>query len=481
MNSCMNACPVGARTHHPEQHRSPHEENHTRMTAKHHGYALLAAIVALVVGVSAAIYLGAASGDGAGSGRRSAGDTLAAGPGPGNAAPVSTGVWVGAWSAAPSGGEPGTATHGTAGRTVRNVVHTGVGGTSARITLSNLYGDAPLTVTHATLAVAAADDSAAADPATLRRLTFAGSTAVVVPTGGQAVSDAVAVVVPHDADILVSTYTPTSAGPVTHHPRARQTSYVADGESTEDVTGASFTATSVYWRYLTALDVLSNEADGTLVAFGDSITDGVTSTAGENRRWPDVLAGRLRTALAAGRTTGADPPRYGVVNAGISGNRVLVDDPLRGASGLHRFDRDVLDRPNVKAVVIDLGINDILRDRNPDGPQAILAGLRTLVDRAHARGVRVVGATLTPFRGHRGYTEARERVRQQVNAAIRTGDLFDDVVDFDKALRDPYDPRGLRSEYDSGDHLHPSDRGYRAMAHTVDLGDLAGPVAPARL
>jgi len=479
----MNACPIGARTHHPEQHRSPHEENHTRMTAKHHGYALLAAIVALVVGVSAVIYLGVASGDGAGagSGRRSAGDTVAAGPAPGNAAPVSTGVWVGSWAAAPAGGEPGTEAHGMAGRTVRNVVHTGVGGTSARITLSNLYGSLPLTVTHATLAVAAADDSAAADPATLRRLTFGGAATVVVPAGGQAVSDAVAVVVPHDADILVSTYTPTSAGPVTHHPRARQTSYVADGESTEDVTGASFTATSVYWRYLTALDVLSNEADGTLVAFGDSITDGVTSTAGENRRWPDVLAGRLRTALAAGGSVDGDTPRYGVVNQGISGNRVLVDDPLRGAGGIHRFDRDVLDRPNVKAVVVDLGINDILRDPNPSGPQAIVAGLRTLVDRAHARGVRVVGATLTPFRGHRGYTDARERVRQQVNAAIRTGGLFDEVVDFDKALRDPYDPRSLRSEYDSGDHLHPSDRGYRTMARTVDLSELAGPAAPARL
>jgi lysophospholipase L1-like esterase len=502
----MNACPVGARTHHPEQHRSPHEENHTRMAAKHHGYALLAAIVALVVGVSAAIYAGVVAfgdghGDGSGSARRSARDTLAAGPGPGDAAPVSTGVWVGAWSAAPAGGEPGTEADGMAGRTVRNVVHTGVGGTSARITLSNLYGDAPLTVTHATLAVAAddadadadADDSdadagggAAADPATLRRITFGGSTTVVVPAGGQAVSDAVAVVVPHDADILVSTYTPASAGPVTYHPRARQTSYVADGESTEDVTGASFTGTSVYWRYLTALDVLSNEADGTLVAFGDSITDGITSTAGENRRWPDVLAGRLRTALTAGRSTGGrstdgDTPRYGVVNQGISGNRVLVDDPLRGASGLHRFDRDVLGRPNVQAVVIDLGINDILRDPHPDGPQAILAGLRTLVDRAHARGVRVVGATLTPFRGHRGHTDARERVRQQVNAAIRAGGLFDDVVDFDKALRDPYDPRSLRSEYDSGDHLHPSDRGYRTMARTVDLSALAGQAAPARL
>jgi lysophospholipase L1-like esterase len=444
------------------------------MTAKRHGYALLSAIVALVVGLSAAIYVTAAAEHGPG--HRRAGDTVAAGPGPHHADPVSTGVWVGAWAAAPAGPEPGTGADGMAGRTVRNVVHTGVGGTGARVTLSNVYGDRPLTVTHATLAVAAHEDGPAADPDTLRRLTFGGAATVVVPAGAQVVSDAVAVTVPHDADVLVSTYSPTSAGPVTHHPRARQTSYVADGESTEDTSGAAFTETTPYWRYLTALDVLSNEADGTVVALGDSITDGVTSTSGANRRWPDALADRLRTTLAADGAA----PRYAVVNAGISGNQLLADDPRRGASGLNRFERDVLDRPNVRAVVIDLGINDILRNRTLADPRAIVAGLRTLADRAHAHGVEVVGATLTPFGGHRGYSAARENVRQQVNRAIRTGGLFDEVVDFDQALRDPYDPRGLRAEYDSGDHLHPSDGGYRRMARALDLEKLSGSV-PARL
>ncbi|WP_329217751.1 SGNH/GDSL hydrolase family protein [Streptomyces sp. NBC_01485] len=438
---------------------------------------LLSAIAALVVALSAAIYAGAGAAADHGPGHRRTGDTLAAAPGTGDAAPVSTGVWVGTWAAAPAGGEPGTETDGMAGRTVRNVVHTSVGGTSARVTLSNLYGTRPLTITHATLAVAVGTGhSAAADPATLRRLTFGGATTVVVPAGGQAVSDATAVPVPPDADVLVSTYSPTSAGPVTFHPRARQTSYVADGESTEDVTGAAFTGTSAYWRYLTALDVLGGEADGTVVALGDSITDGVTSTPGANRRWPDVLAGRLRAIAATSTSTtgGRATPRYGVVNAGISGNRLLVDDPLRGPAGLDRFERDVLDRPNVKAVVIDLGINDILRGRRLADPQAVVDGLRGLTDRAHAHGVKVVGATLTPFRGHRGYTGAREAVRQRVNAAIRAGGVYDTVVDFDKALRDPYDPRGLRAEYDSGDHLHPSDRGYRKMAGTVDLTELKG-------
>ncbi|WP_329410373.1 SGNH/GDSL hydrolase family protein [Streptomyces sp. NBC_00704] len=444
------------------------------MTAKHHGYALLSAIVALVLGLSAAIYVTAAAEHGPG--HRPAPGAVAAGRGPYRAAPVSTGVWVGAWTAAPAGAEPGTAAGGTAGRTVRDVVHTGVGGSAARVTLSNLYGDRPLTVTHATLAVAAHDDGPAADPGTLRRLSFGGAASVVVPAGGQTVSDPVAVVVPADTDVLVSVYSPTSAGPVTYHPRARQTSYVAEGESTEDTSGAAFTGTTPYWRYLTALDVLGDEADGTVVAFGDSLTDGVTSTADANHRWPDVLADRLRSARAADGSA----PRYAVVNAGISGNRLLADDPRRGASGLNRFTRDVLDRPRVKAVVIDLGVNDILRGTQPAAPEAIVAGLRTLVDRAHARGIKAVGATLMPFRGHRGYSAAREEVRQQVNRAIRAGGVFDEVVDFDKALRDPYDPRGLRPEYDSGDHLHPDDRGYREMARTLDLAQLTAS-APARL
>ncbi|CAM5439234.1 SGNH/GDSL hydrolase family protein [Streptomyces aurantiogriseus] len=444
------------------------------MTKPHHGYALLSAIIAVIVALSAAIYIGVD----AGHGRTE--DTLAAPRSAHNpAAPVSTGVWVGTWAAAPVGGEPLTETDGMAGRTVRNVVHTSVGGTSARITLSNLYGTQPLTVTAATLAVAAGDDTPAAAAGTLRRLTFGGALTVVVPVGGQTVSDAVALAVPQDSDILVSTYTPTSSGPVTFHPRARQTSYVADGEHTEDTTGAAYTGQSAYWRYLTALDVLSNEADGTVVAFGDSITDGVTSTMNANRRWPDVLSDRLRAALASG----ADAPRYGVVNEGISGNQVLADGrgrPANNPSGLGRFERDVLGRPNVRVVVIDLGVNDILRNRTLADPDAVLTGLRTLVDRAHARGIKVVGTTLMPFYGHRGYTVAREGVRRQINEGIRSGSVFDEVADVDKELRDPYDPRRLRSDYDSGDHLHPSDKGYRRMAEVIELGQLEG-AAPARL
>ncbi|MBX7546556.1 SGNH/GDSL hydrolase family protein [Streptomyces sp. tea 10] len=429
----------------------------------------MTALIALVVAISAVIYLTVGADDGTARGTltddRPHHDS--------SAAPASTGTWVGSWATAPVGGEPGTETEGLAGHSVRNVVHANTGGTSARITLSNLYGQSPLTLTHASVALSAGNGTAAADPASMRRLTFNGATGVVVPPGDQITSDAVRLAVPHDSDVLVTTYSPTPSGPVTYHPHARQISYVATGDHTEDATGTPYTAQTPYWRYVTALDVLSNEADGTVVAFGDSITDGITSTTDADHRWPDLLSDRLRTALESGGRL----PRYSIVNEGISANQVLASGlgrPPENQSGLDRFARDALSRPNTKVVVIDLGVNDILRNPGLADPDRIVAGLRTLVAQAHAHGLKVVGATLMPFRGHRGYTGTREAVRQQINAQIRTGTVYDAVVDFDKALRDPYDPRRLRPDYDSGDHLHPSDRGFARMAEVFDLRSLEG-------
>jgi lysophospholipase L1-like esterase len=440
---------------------------------KRHGYALLAAILAVVVVLSAAIYIGVAADDGS-----DAKAAVASGRTSHDAAPASIGTWVGAWSASPVGAEPGTEPDGLAGRSVRNVVHTAAGGTSARITLSNLYGQQPLVIAHATIAVAATANNAAATADTMRRLTFGGATTVVIPVGRQVTSDAVRVRIPHGVDVLVTTYSPTPSGPVTYHPHAQQISYVADGDRTEDVSAAPYTEQSPYWRYLTALDVLSDDAMGTVVVLGDSLTDGITSTVGANRRWTDVLSERLSASAGSG-----DTPRYSVVNQGISGNQVLsagFGRPADNPSGLSRFGRDVLARTNVKAVVIDLGVNDILRNPAQVDPNTVTDGLRTLVRQAHARGLRVVGATLMPFQGHRGYTDARDAVRQAVNAEIRAGKVYDAVVDFDAALRDPYNPRRLRPDYDSGDHLHPSDEGFRRMAEVFDLKELKGSV-PAEL
>ncbi|MEU6801220.1 SGNH/GDSL hydrolase family protein [Streptomyces neyagawaensis] len=436
-----------------------------------HG-ALLAAMITLIVAVSAAIYVGVGIDDGS---RRQ--ETFASAP-RNSAAPASTGVWVGAWSASPSGSEPGTENNGLAGRSVRNVVHSSAAGTSARVTLSNLYGQQPLTLTHASLAVAATVNSPAAAADTMRRLTFGGRPTVVIAAGQQVVSDVVRIAIPHDSDVLITTYSPTPSGPTTFHAHARQISYTAEGDHAADVTGTPYTTQSMHWRYVTALDVLSRDSAGTVVVLGDSLTDGITSTVGENRRWTDVLSDRLRATAGS-----SDVPRYTVVNQGISGNQVLANGrgrPADNPSGLSRFPRDVLGRTGVKAVVVDLGVNDILKNPGQADPETIVAGLRGLVDLAHARGLRVVGATLMPFNGHRGYTDQRESVRQAINARIRSGKVFDAVVDFDKALRDPYAPGRLRSDYDSGDHLHPSDKGYERMAQVFDLKALKGAV-PAEL
>lgn len=427
--------------------------------------AVLAALAAVVVLVSTAILLGVG-------GSRSdltAATRKAHGP----VAPASAGTWVGTWSAAASAPEPHTY-DGYAGMSIRNVVHTSIGGSGVRIHLSNLYGARPLTFTHVSVAVAAAPGNPTAAAGTMRRLTFGERTSVTIPAGRSTVSDAVRLTVPDAADLLVTTYSPTPSGPVTHHPHARQTSYLARGERTLDSLGLAYTEQSPFWRYVTAVDVWADKSQGAVAVLGDSITDGITSTAGANHRWTDFLAARLRTEPGA--------PRYGVLNAGISGNRVLTDgNPLRRSnpSALSRFDRDALSRTGVRAVVIELGINDILRSPHVTDPEQLLAGLRQLTHQAHDRGLRVVGGTLMPFQGHRRYTPELNAVRERVNQEIRSGTVFDAVVDFDRALRDPARPLRLLPAYDSGDHLHPSDAGYRAMAQAMDLDALRGQAAAA--
>ncbi len=425
------------------------------------GYALLAGLAAIVVLVSTAVFIGVGSDDGSLDGTsQGAGDS---------AAPASSGAWVGSWSASAVAAEPDTR-EGFAKMSIRNVVHTSVGGTGARITLSNLYGTKPLTISHATLALAAAPSNPTAATGTMRPLTFGNSRKVTIPPGRTATSDAVRINVPHAADLLVTTYSPTPSGPVTYHPYARQTSYVAQGDKTDETSGTAFTEQSPYWRYLTGVDVWSNETHGAVAVLGDSITDGITSSPGANRRWTDFLAERMRTER--------DAPRYSVLNGGISGNRVLVNgsrfSPNNGPSGLSRMQRDVLSSTGVKAVVIEMGLNDIIKPPRQRDADKIVDGLRQLVKAAHARGLRVVGGTLTPFGGHRGYRPQLDATRQQVNEQIRSEKIFDAVVDFDAALRDPANPNRLRPAYDSGDHLHPSDNGYRAMAEALDLKALKG-------
>lgn len=389
--------------------------------------------------------------------------------------PASSGRWIGTWSTPMVSAEPGLR-RGLAQFSLRNLVHISIGGTAVRIHLSNAFGDKPLTIDRASVAMAAAPGSADALPGTLRPLRFQGRTTITIPAGGAVVSDSVQLTLPAAADLLVSTFSAVPAGTVSYHPFARQTSFLALGDHTAEVSGRAFTARVPHWRYLSAVDVWATSAQGAVAALGDSITAGVRSTPDANARWTDFLARRMATTQGA--------PRLGVLNQGIGGNRILVDGTGRtvttGRAGLTRMRLDVLALSGVSVVVVELGVNDILKDPNGGNPQAIVQGLRTLTALAHGRGLRVVGATLTPFGGHRGYSPQRELVRQQVNAQIRAGGVFDAVVDFDQTLSDPSAPTRLLPRYDSGDHLHPNDAGNQAMANALDLTALQ-PKAPAKL
>ncbi|MFF9580766.1 SGNH/GDSL hydrolase family protein [Streptomyces achromogenes] len=355
--------------------------------------------------------------------------------------------WTGSWETAPSG----TAA-ALPGAAFRNVVHLSVGGTAVRVRLSNRLGTRPLRLGAVTVALRAAGPAAL--PGTLRTATFHGAPEVTVPPGADTVSDTVPLPVPTAADLLVTVYTPDDSGPATYHRTALQTSYLAPAGAgrAADEDGTAYTLTTSRWYYVTGVDV-RGPAAGSVVAFGDSLTDGNGSTPDTNRRWPDRLAQRLRGH------------RLGVLNAGIAGNRLLRDGT--GPSALARLDADALDRAGARALVVFEGINDIKGTPQAYDPAAYADAYRTLVARAHARGIPVVGVTLTPYGGYPAWTPAGEEVRLRVNAFIRTGGAFDAVADADATVRDPADPTRILPAYDPGDHLHFNDAGMAAVADTV--------------
>jgi lysophospholipase L1-like esterase len=369
------------------------------------------------------------------------------------------GRWAGTWEAA----MVATVDGGCADCTIRDVVHTSIGGAQLRVRLSNAFGTAPLFVGHTTVALPAAPGSAQVAPGTLRQVRFHGSAEVTIAPGAEAVSDPVPLAVPSSDDLLVTTYTPGYSTGMSRHPLAQQRSYVAGDADVADALDASaFSAITVGWHIVTGVDV--SGALGTVVALGDSITDGYRSTTGADRRWPDVLARRL--------LSGPADRRLGVLNAGIGGNRILLDGGAHGRSAAERLDRDVFSRAGVRTVIVLEGINDIQQTPHQLDPARITAGLAEIAARSHAHGLRVIGGTLTPFGGCDCYSRREEVTRQAVNAWIRADHVFDGVVDFDAVLRDPYDPHRMRPAYDSGDHLHPSDAGYAAMGDAVDLSRL---------
>lgn len=370
-------------------------------------------------------------------------------------------TWVATW--APS--QSATAARPAAGTidrvptyvnaTIREIIHTTVGGDHIRIRISNEYGDKPITIGEAHVALRVAGSTT--NPASDKALTFAGKTVVVVRTGAVVVSDPLPFAVPTLGDLAISLFLPDSARTTTRHALGLQTTYVSKtGNHTASATFATDTMMRS-WIFLSSVEVTSPRVTGTIVTIGNSITDGAASTADSNRRWPDVLARRLLSSSAE--------PMKAVVNAGISGNRVLTFGA--GPSLVSRFDRDVLMQPGVTHVIILEGINDISSDSTTGvSAEDIIYGLHQMVDRAHERGIVAYGATLTPFERE---SPAREAKRQAINTWIRTSGVYDGVVDFDKATRDPGQPNRFLPAYDSGDHLHPSDAGYKAMGESIDL------------
>jgi lysophospholipase L1-like esterase len=374
------------------------------------------------------------------------------------------GTWTGTWAAAPD--SPGPALDS---QTLRQIVRVSAGGGAVRIRLSNLFGDGPIEIGAAH--VAKHTSGGVIEASSDRALTFGGTAGVIIAKGEEALSDPVTLDVAALEELAVSLYLPGKTSRSTVHSVAMQTGYIAKGDATAAARIADVEPEGSRF-FLTDVEVLGPPGTRVLATLGDSIMDGVGSTEDANTRWPDQLAARLQ----------ADPrlKSIAVINSGIAGNRLLNDAvaPYLGPSSLNRLDRDVLGKPGVTWVLVAQGGNDIsgaerlpLR-KDKVSAEDIIAGLKTLIARAHARNITIWGATLTPRGGAEWPfdSEPGEAKRQTVNAWIRSSGEFDAVIDFDAVVRNPAEPKRLQAQFDSGDHIHPNDAGFAAMAAAIDLG-----------
>jgi lysophospholipase L1-like esterase len=375
-------------------------------------------------------------------------------------------TWCATWGTAPAGPPASSAIMSYSNQTLRLIVHASIGGSRVRVRLSNEMGSSALRIGAASIGLRGSGASLVAG--SVRNLSFGGRSFATIPAGAPLVSDPVDLAVPALADLSVSIYLPDSVQGSTVHDMAVQASYVSSAGNHVATPSLPVQQTISCWPFLAEVDVLPDAGTArAIVALGDSITDGARSSGNLNRRWPDWLARRLQQECVPGS------PPVAVVNRGISGNCMLTDFAnalIAGHDCLERFDRDVLATTGAGWLFALIGINDIVYSpsANTISVDELAAGYRQLIARAHLR-LRAIGATLTPFEGQAYYTPSREAARQQVNAWIRNGGAWDGVVDFDQALRDPAQPTRLNPAYDSGDHLHPNDAGYQAMAQAVPL------------
>jgi lysophospholipase L1-like esterase len=376
-------------------------------------------------------------------------------------------AWVPAWYASPAPSPNANATLNN--QTVRQVVHVVAGGKRVRLRLSNAFGTTPVHFDSVSIARRAAGSTAQAD--SVRKIAFSGHADLTVAPGTYALSDALDFDVPADSDLMVSIYISRSTVISTAHMTQRSAIYFSDGDKTAEAKidpTYPDTGTWASWLWLTEVEVSGTSATGAVIAFGDSITDGLGLTGDSHADWPNVLADRLRAVKAT----------VSVINAGITGNRLLRNGQWGpfGIAGLARFDSDVLAQPNAQAVLLFLGINDI-GQAVPGSSDTVSAadiedGLSQLAERGHERGLKVYAVTLAPFKNATAehyYSDDKDLRRQAVNTWIRSSRFFDGVVDADKALDDPHDQGKMLPAYDSGDHLHPNAAGAAAIARAVPL------------
>ncbi len=389
-----------------------------------------------------------------------------------------TPIWVGSWSTSPV--EPGLLAGavpfygGTGGRTVRDMVHLTLGGPSVRVRVSNVFGSRTASFSDVRIAIAA--QGAAIRPGTGRRLHFSGRAMARIAPGHQLTSDPVRLRVRSGETLAISIYAPGATGVATVGGSLNHTNYVSGaGDAAGSISPAAFATTSTSWYWIGGVDVTARSSEaGAIVALGDSITAGYASTLDANRDWVDLLATRLRRARSL--------PERAVLNAGIAGNNLHESSPCYGQSALKRMSRDALHQTRVRYVILDEGVNDITHPTEP--PSAPLygclahrkisaAGMISLyklaVRRIHAAHLRAIGVTLSPFGRYAYWTPGIESERNQINRWIRSTHVFDGIIDFDRTLRDPSHPAWLRPGFDSGDGLHPNDRGHAAMAGAIDL------------